>query len=260
MIFYIHMWGNSIFGQKTTIFLYSCKAYLQHSIVNYATHPYRCSTFLCGIIWHFHWFLKEDIYSVTCFISKWFAWQSLKVSRSCKRDDNLLLWVPIMGSCVKWKEGWDLFTTIYRLHSVSRFLVWLPIFAERWYKCTITYFYHKDVMVMLATGKVHRGTYQAAKPWSCLSVEQSEGNIILQYWVTAQEQHLTEANAVANMFNGWFCQKTAHAFHWFKLALRIEMSNKSQSISTVTKLRRVTHWVMGNCSLFALKRWNKRKK
>lgn len=32
------------------------------------------------------------------------------------------------------------------------------------------------------------------------------------FFATCTEQHLTEANAEANMFNGLFIQETAHAF------------------------------------------------
>lgn len=33
--------------------------------VNYATHPHCFSLFLCGVIWQFYHFGKEDIYCVT---------------------------------------------------------------------------------------------------------------------------------------------------------------------------------------------------
>lgn len=73
-------------------------------------------------------------------------------------------------------------------------------------------FHHKDVVVMLTAERIYRRTYQAVKP-ACSSEEQALGNITLQYWVTA-EQHVTEANAVTNKFNGLFIQERAHAIHW----------------------------------------------
>lgn len=104
MIFYIHMWGNSIFGQTPTMFLYSCKAHLQHSIVNYATRLCRVELFGTSIDF---FFLKEDIYSVYWLTLELFAWQSVKVSRSCVNAmRTFLLRVPINGIMRKnEKEG-----------------------------------------------------------------------------------------------------------------------------------------------------------
>lgn len=124
--------------------------------------------FLHGLTWHF---LKEDIYPVTyLFINYapykvWRLQDHVNVTMTCLMCTYLLK-VPTEDGNV-WNEMRDEinFTIIYRLHSVSRFLVLLPIFfAEQHYECTIIYFTIKMWWQCKPLKKVHRGTYQAVKP------------------------------------------------------------------------------------------------
>lgn len=107
------------------------------SVYNYAPHAHFFSLFLCGIIWHLNYFFVVNVFMI-----------SSKSSRSCTHGAKCLPCVHFaqstnrMGWCVKWKEGWDLFTIITAgyIQSVGFLSGCLfVVVAEQWYKCTITY-------------------------------------------------------------------------------------------------------------------------